>query len=432
MILAWMLYALVIAALLGCAALLLERAARSMHLPARHIWLVAIISGAIWPFAVIILHPFHAASGASGTNIFPMSAAIESVSLAATQSASPALLAWLSTAVLVAWVASSAVLLVRLVRAGQNMQTLRRSWRESKIDGHSVLLASGWGPAVVGTTDTEIVVPEWALSFDTSLRELILRHENEHRRAHDPLFLQMARVVGALLPWNVALQWQLRRIRAAIEVDCDARVLRAHPDPDRYSKLLLAIAHFRSTAACTPAVALVEDSSQLEGRIIAMQNVFSRRRIPRAALSAAAAVFVFALACDVNEPVRPQQAASSSAGGREAGNPRGRELPMPGTADQPFFAYEVSKIARFLSGPAPDYPSILKATRQTGKVIVSFVVDTTGSIDMRTFEEMEASNALFTKSVKMVLPKYRFSPAEIKLRKVAMFVQMPFEFGLQR
>jgi protein TonB len=99
--------------------------------------------------------------------------------------------------------------------------------------------------------------------------------------------------------------------------------------------------------------------------------------------------------------------------------------------DSPYFMFEVEKMAESMPGnPEPEYPSILKQTRQAGKVLVSFVVDTAGRADMSTFKVVESSNPLFTASVKKVLPRYRFRPAEIGNRKVPVFVQLPFEFRL--
>ncbi len=100
-------------------------------------------------------------------------------------------------------------------------------------------------------------------------------------------------------------------------------------------------------------------------------------------------------------------------------------------SDQPFFSYEVERMAQLLTDNiSPAYPGILRQTKQTGKVLVQFVVDTNGRADMSTFKIVESSNALFDVEVKKVLPKYRFRAAEIGSRKVPMYVQLPFEFKL--
>ncbi|UUZ52386.1 hypothetical protein LP419_22985 [Massilia sp. H-1] len=45
--------------------------------------------------------------------------------------------------------------------------------------------------------------------------------------ARDPQLLGLALLVLVAMPWNLPMWWQLRRLRHAIEVDCDARVLAA-------------------------------------------------------------------------------------------------------------------------------------------------------------------------------------------------------------
>ena len=101
--------------------------------------------------------------------------------------------------------------------------------------------------------------------------------------------------------------------------------------------------------------------------------------------------------------------------------------------DQSYFQFEVEKAARMAPGnPSPTYPNILKATAQTGKVMVTFVIDTTGKADMGTFKVLESSHALFTDEVKKILPRYKFIPAEIGSRKVRMHVNLPFDFVLNK
>ena len=40
------------------------------------------------------------------------------------------------------------------------------------------------------------------------------------------------------MPWNLALWWQLRRLRLAVEMDCDNRVVAALGDPNPYGCFL--------------------------------------------------------------------------------------------------------------------------------------------------------------------------------------------------
>jgi protein TonB len=99
--------------------------------------------------------------------------------------------------------------------------------------------------------------------------------------------------------------------------------------------------------------------------------------------------------------------------------------------DQSYFVFEVEKQAKLAPGnPRPVYPKILEQTQQVGKVMVSFVIDTTGKADMSTLKILESSHPLFTEEVRKILPKYHYIPAEIGGRKVRMHVNQPFDFVL--
>jgi protein TonB len=97
--------------------------------------------------------------------------------------------------------------------------------------------------------------------------------------------------------------------------------------------------------------------------------------------------------------------------------------------DQPYFEFQVEKPVLAREGnPAPPYPSMLESARVAGEVMAQFVVDTTGRADMSTFKVLKSTNDLFTNSVKNVLPKWHFYPAETGGRKVKQVVQQPFIF----
>jgi len=65
--------------------------------------------------------------------------------------------------------------------------------------------------------------------------------EQSHLVAGDPRLLTGALCLLVFMPWNLPLWWQLRRLRRAIEVDCDARVLNAGHDVNRYGETLLEV-----------------------------------------------------------------------------------------------------------------------------------------------------------------------------------------------
>ena len=58
------------------------------------------------------------------------------------------------------------------------------------------------------------------MSFSRKLRAVLLPQIM-------PVFLMVTALTLILAPWNVALWWQLRRLRLAVEMDCDRRVVAA-------------------------------------------------------------------------------------------------------------------------------------------------------------------------------------------------------------
>jgi protein TonB len=98
-----------------------------------------------------------------------------------------------------------------------------------------------------------------------------------------------------------------------------------------------------------------------------------------------------------------------------------------------FSEYEVEKPAMSVPGTAaPRYPDILKAAGVEGDVVISFVVDTTGRVDMSRVVVLKSSHSLFDAAVRAALPAMRFLPAEVGGRKVRQLVQQPFVFHIVR
>jgi beta-lactamase regulating signal transducer with metallopeptidase domain len=118
--------------------------------------------------------------------------------------------------------------------------------------------------------------------METSQLELMLRHEEEHRRAKDAQFMTIAQLVLILTPWNAALWWLTVRLGMAVELDCDARVLR-DADARSYGDLLLEVARPRPWPRLIGATAFAERAEQLERRIRAITRRrmrASRGRVP--------------------------------------------------------------------------------------------------------------------------------------------------------
>jgi protein TonB len=104
-----------------------------------------------------------------------------------------------------------------------------------------------------------------------------------------------------------------------------------------------------------------------------------------------------------------------------------------GPADQTYFEFQVEKQVSLAPGASPPrYPDMLRSANVEGEVLVQFVVDTTGRVDMSQFKVLKTSHELFTNAVKNALNQMRFFPAEIAGRKVKQLVQQPFNFTLTK
>jgi TonB family protein len=226
------------------------------------------------------------------------------------------------------WIATSTLALLALLRGVRTLRRAARGWTSEVVDGVPVAVAPDVGPAVLGVARPRIVLPTWALALERPLRALVLRHEQEHARAGDPALLLAGALLVTAMPWNPAAWWIARRLRAAIEIDCDARVLRAHPDVTRYGLLLLAVAQRRDQArAMVPALAalsaLAPAPTDLERRITTMRArpVGRRARVVRTlalGTGTAAATAAALLACAAPDMVaaRPRDDAADMAAAR--------------------------------------------------------------------------------------------------------------------
>jgi TonB family protein len=92
---------------------------------------------------------------------------------------------------------------------------------------------------------------------------------------------------------------------------------------------------------------------------------------------------------------------------------------------------QVDVVARLDSGTiGPHYPDSLFAAKVPGRVVVEFVVDTAGTVELATIDVLASSHPLFTLAVRASLAEAHFSPATARGRKVRQYVQLPYSFAV--
>ncbi|MGH7565954.1 MAG: M56 family metallopeptidase [Gemmatimonadota bacterium] len=275
MILAWMGYTILIGALLAVAAIAVEWALRAYRRPARWIWVAAIVLAVLGPLAAL------SAGGTSG----PVESQTESLGPRAPEETTPYLtmssavlrlddpssLSRLNRPLVMAWLITSMLLAARYGVSLAVLARRKRAWRIDDVDGIPVRFAPDLGPAVVGFLSPAIVLPEWIRSLDRRLLRLVVAHEQEHVHKGDTRLMIAVGVLVVLLPWNLVLWWQIRRLRLAVEIDCDRRVLAGTAEIAPYAGLLCEIGSMRSRSRV--------DSIPLGQSALTRPAVFLERRI---------------------------------------------------------------------------------------------------------------------------------------------------------
>jgi hypothetical protein len=299
MILPWMLYAGAVALLLGLAAACAESAARARGAAARGVWLGALLGSALIPVAAALLPAWEPAPfgfpGTATPGAAPRAAHPSTIVALASLAPDP----WL----LGAWGVASALVAAAIADSYLWLRRRGREWSFREVDGHGIWASRDVGPAVVGFLRGRIVVPEWVLEWEAGRRTLVLAHEDEHLRARDPGLLLGALLLLAACPWNPVLWWQWRRLRQAVELDCDLRVLARGVDPGAYSRVLVDVTEQGHSHRLAVA-AISRPGSFLERRIRTMMETRTRRWTLRAAGTTLASGVLVLAACRVDRPAQ--------------------------------------------------------------------------------------------------------------------------------
>jgi TonB family protein len=79
---------------------------------------------------------------------------------------------------------------------------------------------------------------------------------------------------------------------------------------------------------------------------------------------------------------------------------------------------------------APSYPSAARQARAEGSVLIQFVVDTAGRVDLSTVRLLQPTYREFIQAVLERLPSFRYRSAQIGRCRVRELVEQPFVFNI--
>jgi hypothetical protein len=339
------------------------------------------------------------------------------------------------------WAVVSLALLVRLALAARTASAALRTGEPAVVDGAPVVLSDVAGPAVVGWVKPHVLWPRWLSDIDPSLRRLILQHEHEHCRAHDPRWVLAAECAVVLLPWHPAVWWMRSRLRAAIELDCDARVLTAEDDASRYGRLLMLLAQRQPSMHL--ASMLAEPHSLLSRRIRTMTTTRPRNsRLLAAALSlVAVAAIVTACSSALNRGGTAPIARES--------RPASQVVQAAGPANS-YLEYQLDEPVQQVTGSGrPTYPAAQKAAGIEAMVLAQFILDADGAVEPGSFKTLKGSIiggdtvgkantateedvAAFEAAVRNAITTARYVPAKLHGTPVRQLVQQRFVFAVAK
>ncbi len=271
----WAAYFLVISGIMSLAALSLEGAMRPYGLPIRWIWGCALIGSLALP---IILS---AAWGQIDISSVEAESSLKEARQAFAGAPQPDWTTQLPIGLVghdsvrfdglleALWILSSCFGTAVFVGGCWYGYRHRRHWRRATIADTELFVARDAGPAAVGLLHPEILLPEWLLSAAPETLRLVIAHERSHVEARDPGLMGLGMGCAVLMPWNAFLWWQVHRLRHAIEVDCDRRVLRVGHDARRYARTLVEVSTQRP-AYLGGLAASSRSFSSIERRLIIM------------------------------------------------------------------------------------------------------------------------------------------------------------------
>ena len=428
MILATMVFLFTVSILASAAALAGEAGLRRLGISGRWVWLGAMAFGPLLLLADA-LPPLGLFSGVSGAPaVLPVMQLPGLITEAGMGSAGPALLAPFIAS---AWALLSLGLVAWLARGQRILKGERLGWQEARVLERAVFLSPDRGPAVAGIREPWIILPRWVLALPAAQLRMILLHEEEHVRARDPALLLGALALLVATPWNPVNWWHLHRLRMAVEVDCDRRVLRRVPDRRTYAESPFTVSA-RATGPTLGLAAFTERSLSLQRRIVTMTSRTSRTRLFGAVLVTAAAA-IGAQACAVNSLTAPETPSPREAQTTEAeiSTPQGTQITDDLAREPTLTPYTRQVILRNREevGAAleEEYPALLRGAGVGGRAEVWLLIDAQGVLRDTRIDQSSGHEALDLAALR-VARVMRFSPAMNGEVPVPVWVSIPITF----
>ena len=436
MIAAVLIFLCAVSLLASGAAWAAEEGLRRLGVPTRWIWL-----GAMAASSALLFGPVLVPGGASDvlTQAVSIGPVLELLPRALSLNLAGIDPGALDGVLAIAWGLLSVGMLAWLVSMQGRLRRERSGWEHLWLYDRDVYLSPDRGPAVAGVLRPWIVLPRWALSLPDSQLRLVVLHEEEHLRGGDARLLAAALFFVVVTPWNPATWWQLRRLRMAMEMDCDRRVLRREPDCEQYGNSLLSVAA-KASGVSLGLAAFTERSLSLKRRIVVMTARKSPWTPLRAGLLTLLAIVIGVQACAVESPFMPEitdpsEPVTPDASIQEPPASTAREELLEELAAGPAFtpftvAPSIKNRREVIEAMERAYPPLLRGAGVGGTTYVYFLISETGEVESTSLRRSSGHPALDDAALR-VADVFDFTPALNGSRIVPVWVSFPITFQVR-
>jgi TonB family protein len=286
------------------------------------------------------------------------------------------------------------------------------------------LVASGSivSPAAFGWLRPQVMVPEDLLSRPDELR-LVLLHETAHLARGDFALDTLARVVRTLFGWHPLVTHIFRTHAFWRESACDLAVLTApHVDRSAYARLLLDVSTSRGNPQPALVASMSATPSQLTKRIEAMNRIkkpdLTLPSVRRALVLSLLAGVVTFTACSDTTPAVVEPSTDDTV------------LTDAKSDDALTFVDQMPSIIGGINAIAQSivYPEAAKKERVEGKVLVTFIVETDGSVSNAVVEK--GVDARLDAEALRAVESISFEPGLHEGRPARVQMTLPISFKL--
>jgi TonB family protein len=102
------------------------------------------------------------------------------------------------------------------------------------------------------------------------------------------------------------------------------------------------------------------------------------------------------------------------------------------SSDQVFMESVVEERPEVLSGPALNYPDLLRQAGVQGRVLVQAIIDTTGRAEPQSVKIIQSPNPGFDQPAKNYVLRALFRPGRVHGRAVRVLLNLPIDFKVKR